>query len=222
MFRLSLIVLGSLLFLPAAQAASPSPWAAHPTPPATMNDRVEQAANQFEMGGAVPRVVLFDMAYPGNDTELAAMKGYGVMLVTALSQDASELPPARVYLNIHGKQLTLKRLTGALSTVPDDETAAEILGKHRWDGLYLFPVYAVHDGNSAAIDFAANRKGFEFAKFTNALQAQLGYAHPVRRAPRVKAPPEAALRKLVQRDFPGFLASSDAGGSADTVTKPAR
>lgn len=212
MFRLCLIALSCLLFAPGAYAGeqlrhviTPGEWSDHPTVPDSINRRLEQAANRYELEAPVPRLVLYDIAYPGDDAELAAMDGYAVMLVTAVAQDAAELPPARIYVVIHGKEVALRRITGSAATLPADDHAAEVFGRHRWDGLYLLPVYAVQDGNSAAIDFAVNRKGFVFAEFTTPARQALGYTHPVTRAPRAKAPPEAALDKLIGREFPGFM-----------------
>lgn len=215
MFRLCLIALGCLLFIPGASVGettghvfTPPSWSDHPTAPQSMNDRLEQAANQYELEAPIPRVFFYDIAYPAGDTELAEMKGYAVMVVTAVSQDAAELPPTRLYVVVHGKKVTLRRIAGGTSTLPDDSHAAEVFGKHRWDALYLFPVYALHDGNYAAVDFAANRTGFVFARFDSTTLHDLGYAKRLTRAPRVKSPPEAAVRKLVKREFPGFMQAS--------------
>lgn len=228
MFRLCLIVLSCLLFLPGISAAEttrhivqPPTWSDHPSAPESMNDRLDKAAMRYELEAPIPRILFYDIAYPGNDAELAAMKGYAVMLVTTVSQDAAELPLARVYVVVDGKQVALTRITGSSSTLPADSHPAEVFGQHRWDGLYLLPIYAIESGNYAAADYAVHRKGFVFAQFLSSTQQELGYTHPVTRPPRVKRPPQAALRKLVMREFPGFMHSGHAKGTPDSSAKPA-
>ena len=67
-------------------------WRDKPATPARMNQRIEEAAVRYQSNAPIPRVVLYDIAYPHDAEEYAALDGHAVMLTTALSQERAELP----------------------------------------------------------------------------------------------------------------------------------
>jgi len=169
-----------------------------------MKVRISDAAKEFAAHAPVPRIALYDMAAPASDSELAAMKGYAVLLVAAVSQDPDELPPKRL-VGVSGNAETPLVLIGGSTVVDDrDPSVTKVLGRYRWYGLYLFPIYLLHDGNDLAIDFAAHRKGFVLGRFSNADMAELHYGHPAVDPP-VDVPDHNVVMKLIAREFPGFL-----------------
>ena len=180
-------------------------WAQSPTVPEAMRERVEDAAFEYQQHAPVPRVALFDIAYPSSDAELVEMAGYGVLLLTALSQDPRELPPKRLYVAIDGIERPLSLIAATKTPPVQSPEVAKVLGTNRWDGLYLFPVYLTQDGAVLSIDFAANRTGFVLGHFSNADQKTLNYQAFLDSAPPVDRPPSNAVVQLVAREFPGFL-----------------
>jgi hypothetical protein len=226
MLRIGFLVITALFLAPRAFAddairhlVDKSAWAAQPTVPDSMAQRVDDAAITYQKYAPVPRLALFDVAYPASDAELAEMAGYGVLLVTALSQDASELPPKRLYGVINGTGKTLSLISATTSATTQSPTVSKVLGSHRWDALYLFPVYLTRDGAKIAMDFAAHRKGFVLGTFSSADQKNLNYKSFVADPPRVASPPADVVMNLIAREFPGFL-KQDVATSQMTESTP--
>jgi hypothetical protein len=209
--RISLLVVIALLLAACASAGSDAhvvkqtTWAQTPTVPDAMRQRVEDAALEFQQHAPVPRLALFDIAYPSSDAELMDMAGYGVLLLTTLSQSHDELPPKRLYVVIDGVEHPLTLITATKTATIQSPTVAKVLGANRWDGLYLFPVYLMRDNAALSIDFAANRSGFILGHFSNADQKTLNYTEFIDSAPTVDAPSSDAIMSLVTREFPGFI-----------------
>src|SRR5256886_16926501 len=62
-----------------------------------LDARLATAARQYRSYAPVPRIAFFDLAYPKASTDAAALNGYAALVVTAVVQDSTELPPLRVY-----------------------------------------------------------------------------------------------------------------------------
>jgi hypothetical protein len=180
-------------------------WAKQPTLPESMAKRVETAAAEYEQNAPVPRMAFFDIAYPSSDAELKAMGGYGVILVTILTQDAHELPPARVYGSVDGSDTAFQLVTSSIASTSQSALVTKVLGKNRWDGLFLFPVQLARDGAQLAIDFATHRKGFVLGRFSSADQQRLPYSRLALDLTAIEAPPSEVVMELVSREFPGFV-----------------
>src|SRR2546426_8168854 len=59
---------------------------------AALDARLAAAALQYRSYAPVPRIAFFDLAYPKDSAEAAAMNGYAVLVVTARSEEhTSEL-----------------------------------------------------------------------------------------------------------------------------------
>ena len=171
--------------------------------PAGMSNRIEQTANEYKLFAPIPRVGLIDTAFPANSNEYKALNGFTVMLVSVLSQTSEELPPKRVYVKIGKGIIELKLLSSAFIEVDPTLLTANVFGKNRWDGLYLFPLYFKRDAQELLIDFAKNRNGFVLSKFSAEDVHELGQL-PVDK-PTSKEPNPEALRGIITREFPGFI-----------------
>ncbi len=57
-----------------------------------LQSRLVAAARQYQQYGQVARIAFFDLAYPATEDENQEMKGFGILWITALSQDPKELP----------------------------------------------------------------------------------------------------------------------------------
>ena len=182
-----------------------SSWAQTPVPSKVMNQRLEDAADEYAPHAPVPRVALFDIAFPSSASEFKASGGAGVLLLTALSQDKNELPPKRLYVTWRGEEHTLEQIYSAVNLPTQSPRVAEVLGPNRWDGLYLFPVRLMDDGAVLTIDFAANRTGFGFGQFSAAERETLGYDLGATTASSNDTSARDAIMGLVAREYPGFV-----------------
>ena len=179
-------------------------WAQKPTIPATLEERVEVAAEDYQQYAPVPRVAFFDIAYPASAAEYKDMAGHAVMLVTVLCQDAGELPPSRVFGIYEETSYPLAEIHASSTLTANDTLAAQVLGRNRWDALYLFPVFLARDRAEVLIDFAVNRNGFVIGRFSSKDLSRLRYEFSNEQPP-VSAPTDEAILTLIQREFPGFL-----------------
>ena len=181
-------------------------WSNEPTAPAATDQRVAEAATRYAEYGHVARIALFDVAYPASDAELTDTAGNGVLLLTLLSQDREELPPARLFVSVAGESHELRLITATPIRLVEDAGVSKVLGRHRWDGLYVFPVGFARDGAVLTVDFAKNRTGFVAGEFSDSHYEVLLYRTPRPNvAPSDASPPDAVMA-LVAREFPGFVA----------------
>ena len=174
-----------------------------PVSPASMNQRLEAAAIKYRQYAPIPRVGFIDIAFPANAQEHRSLNGYGLLLVVALSQESTELPPKRLYGMVKGREVELKLLTSASSIQDPQSTAGIVFGSHRWEGLYAFPVYFSVQARELRIDFGANRDGFSLTRFSGDEDGGLGPL--AARKPKASGPSGAALIEFVRREFPGFV-----------------
>lgn len=215
----TLSILPALAAEPVEHLVGEGQWSTRPTVPDAMAQRIEDAAMEYAQIGQVARIGFFDIAYPADPEELAALRGHAVMLVSALSQQAAELPPRRVYGAFEGRRIELTLLTSALNRAPQSPAVAKVLGAARWDALYLVPVYLVRDGATIEMDFAKNREGFVLGKFATADRAQLGFPDYAFAALPTARPEPPAVNALAAREFPGFV--TDAAPPAPKPLTPA-
>jgi len=180
----------------------PGTSATEPVAPETMNQRVKDAAREYRKHAPVPRIGFYDVAIPATPEEYSALDGHALLLVVALSQEAEELPPTRVYASGPRDEVPLKLLSSTLSKVPADSLPGKVLGENRWDGLYLIPAYVIRDKYTLSLDFASHRKGFVLTTFS-ASDADGLKSMPVTK-PTSSGPSPEALMAMILREYPGF------------------
>lgn len=201
-----------LIFLSTGSAAQPAvehrvdagSWATSPTTPAYMNERFNTAAIEYQQYAPIPRIAISDLALPADQTEYERTGGYGVLLVSAISQEEDELPPKRITARIGTEIIELKLIASSSSNV-NNASVANVFGLHRWDGLYAMPAYFIEDNAVLEMDFAKNRVGFVFEQFQDADKANLLQIPLKVSAPDEMAVSKDALIELIEREFPGFL-----------------
>ncbi|MGH9317222.1 MAG: hypothetical protein ACRD1P_08955 [Thermoanaerobaculia bacterium] len=176
--------------------------AKQPVAPEELDKRIQTAAKQYRDYAPIPRVGFLDIAYPASPEEYEAMDGYAVLLVTAISQEKSELPPKRVYMLAEAKAVDLNPIASAISELSSSSEIAATFGVHRFDGLYLLPVFLRRPGASLAMDFLKNRDNFGLTKFDRPDENLKGL--PVR-PPTGRGPIQPALINMIHREYPGFL-----------------
>ena len=180
-----------------AHVVSEATWRNTPLTNAVLDDRIRQAAERYREYAPIPRVAFYDIAYPRDPEELEALGGHAVIAVTALSQDSTELPVARLYLERASGLHRLSAVGGAASRV-GEATIASVFGDYRADALYLIPV---NDGTKPAeimMDFRRNREGFRLGTGPGAIDEL-----PIRRA-ELNRPSAETVARFIQREFPSL------------------
>ena len=102
--------------------------------------RIDEAARGVPEAAILPRIALADLTYPRTQDEFVAMGGFGLLLVTALSHDPAELPVAKVVSEIRGEAVELPLVASRVGQPPNAKIP-NVIGKARFDGIYLFPVF---------------------------------------------------------------------------------
>src|SRR6266700_612138 len=126
---------------PAAHLETALPWSNGAVTNAAMDSRIHDGAARYRLYAPVPRYALYDMAYPKDSAEAAAMNGYAILVVTALVQDSTELPLAKVYVSDARGDLGLTLVNSTASRVsPAESDVRATFGQFRWDGIFLFPL----------------------------------------------------------------------------------
>jgi len=157
--------------------------------------------------GRADRFAGFDIAWPRDAEEAKRLGGNTVILLGALSQNASELPLAKVYLERPGgSPVVLRRLGRVKRTLPSSSQAAKVFGPNLTEEFYLVPVHALGSNVMLKCDFAKNRLGFVLSHSLSASRAL-----PAMPSPAVR-PLAGAVQAMVAREFPGFGVTFTNGG----------
>ena len=139
-----------------------------------MNQRIDEAAVKYAANAPIPRIVLYDIAFPDGEKEYAALDGNAVILFTAVAQAREELPLQKVYVLSEGKEVELQQLKVVLAEVDQNTGAsAKTFGRFRADALYLLPMSLRVRNIDLLVDFHANRKAFKVTTFGTPLPDDL-------------------------------------------------
>src|SRR5262245_34020977 len=125
-----------------------------------MAERLDVAAHRYRENAPVPRIALFDFTLPLDMEEYDALNGWAVVVITLVTQDPLEIPPKRAYGRLRGEVFDLALLAHRSTTTMDQPDVAQVLGRYRFDGLYLIPMAFRALGTELVVDFARNRDGF--------------------------------------------------------------
>jgi len=182
----------------------PTVWRNQPATPARMNQRIEDAAVQYAAHAPIPRIVLYDIGYPHDQKEYAALDGNGVILFTAVSQERDELPLQRVYAVADGKEIELKLLKLVLAELPATDTAStKTFGRYRADALYLLPMSLRMKNGDLLVDFQKNRQAFKVATLGTPLPDELSDILKI--TSPGGGPSQSALEAFIKREYPTFF-----------------
>ena len=179
-------------------------WGKQPVTPANMNQRIEAAAVKYAANAPIPRIVLYDIAFPDGEKEYAALDGNAVILLTAVSQNRDELPLQKVYAVSEGKEIELPLLKVVLAELEQTDTASvKTFGRFRADALYLLPMSLRVKNVDLLVDFQANRTAFKIAAFGSPLPDDVNRLVSIK--PSGAGPAQAALETFVKREYPSFF-----------------
>lgn len=167
------------------------------------NDGVAMQQNYH---ATASRFVEYDSAFPRDEAEYRTFGKYGIVLVSAMTQNESELPLARVYVLLGGQEIVLRRVASVRRELPEGGTARTEFGPHREDSFYLLPIKLKQANAALLCDFAANRKAFDVGTLEGGLQDFI--ASDPDKEPG-EPPSEKAIRAFIDREYPGFLSKDD-------------
>lgn len=198
-------LVGKFLETHNAQSVMESPvWRDQPATPARTNKKIEDAAVKYQSNAPIPRVVLYDIGYPHNDEEFAALDGNSVILITALAQERQDLPLNRVYVLMDGSKIELKRIKLVLSEEsPAKSSSAKTFGAFRADALYLLPVYLRMKSTDLIVDFSRDNTSLKAATFGTPVSADVNKL--TIRVPTGVGPSEKFLDEFIKREYPSFF-----------------
>jgi len=165
-----------------------------------LDARLVDAARDYEEYAPAPRIALFDLSLPADQQEYDALCGFAVIVVTALVQDSTELPPSRVFVKRDGKEFELIQLVSRQGTQTGSAVITRVFGDYRFDGLYLFPMEFRARGAQVILDFARNRSDFVLSTFPMQPEPD---GFPIS-APTAGSPDPETLARFVAREIPIF------------------
>jgi len=173
---------------------------------AALDARLAAAAVQYRSYAPVPRIAFFDLAYPKDSTEAAAMNGYAVLVVTAVVQDSTELPLPHVYVRSVSGDHELPLIARVASWLPATDTIVRAtFGRFRLDASYLLPLTARASQGDLLVDFAIHRQGFRLIHFAGDVP------EPVRRlrftGTSAEQPAPSTVWVMVRREYPDLAAA---------------
>jgi len=168
-----------------------------------ISGQIAAAARDYRQYAPVPRGAFYDLAWPKDTAEYRRMAGFGLILITAVDQQAAELPIARAYVETaNGRDSTLTLLGSIASEIPAADTSARtVFGRYRFDALYLVPLAPGWRGSVVIIDFTQGRTGFRVGRIAETTPAEVAGA-----TTRLAARPEAAaVAVMIRREYPDFI-----------------
>ena len=165
-----------------------------------LENQLEQDARYYAKIGSVDRFVEFDSALPRDAGEYAQLGGFGIVLIEALSHDATELPIKRAYLRSGGKEIPLHELYSLQTETHEGSVARTVFGQFREYAFFLVPMGPAMGEHVLLCDFAGHRSGFVV---DNAPFDPPTYMVPSLYREAGAMPAAAVLRDFVQREWPG-------------------
>jgi len=173
--------------------------------PEVVGKRLEDSAERTRKVSAkgAARTAIIDFAWPQDEAEYKALGKYVVVLVSAISQSADELPLKRVYIDNDSGETTLEKIASIRRDVPQKSPVFALLGPYREDSFYLAPAGFMMRKGSVLVDFAVRRAGFRLYDLPGTPPAFVKADHDPMPAFDAKPDP-AALRALVDREYTGF------------------
>ena len=197
-FHLAVAVI-CLALLAGGQESKPAPVAAAIPTPAQLDQAIEDFARGIPAGITADRYAAFAVAMPADAAEYQALNKHALLVVAALSKDASELPLKRVYLEQGKRTLELPFVALVHSEVPAGSAAGKLMGTHRVDAYYLIPTSAWRKPGTLLADFAAHRQEFILGRFPQPIQEEFIRDDPKPEAVAGRKIAPATIRRIMKR-----------------------
>lgn len=174
------------------------------TPEVVFKRLEDTALRAQKLSKGAARVAIIDFAWPQDGAEYAALGKYVVVLVSAVSQSADELPLKRVYVENDAGEVTLKQIGSIRREVPKSSPVFAALGPWREDSFYLAPAGVMMRKGEVMVDFAARRSGFRLYELPGTPPAFVKADRSPLQA--FDGEPDAkALAAIIAREYTGFV-----------------
>jgi len=165
-----------------------------------VSSRFIDAANAYYTQSPLPRGVMYDFAFGKDLHEYSKLNGFGVILISVITQDPAELPLKKAYFL--GKTNAPTQLIGIahINRDIDSELVKKVFGETRIDYYFLIHSSSVFSEGVVLIDFNKNRAAFTVGKFPpgNALPYKV---NAFGRNPDTENIDKAALNIFLKREF---------------------
>jgi TonB family protein len=154
----------------------------------------------------LPRILLFDVAFPANAEEANALKGNALLQVSMITRDEKERPIKRVYIVKDGREHTLSNACSICSfwrQAARDTAEFNAFGEFRQDALFLLPIDLSSPGSILEVDLANDEKRLQLGNLpllpSNLVRAAGGEDRKA--SLDIKF---SELKSLITREFPGL------------------
>lgn len=179
-------------------------WRRAPATTERMTQRLEQAATQLQSEAPLARIVLSDVAYPGDQRDYRALDGNAVLLISALVRDRAEIPLRQVLVVAGDKATVLTRVY----SVRSDQTGSTSLpirtfGPYREDILCLLPVRLRMQPADLVVDLGGTKGRLRVTSFGAAVPPQVSSV--ITSDTPGNGPSEQVLDRFIRAEFPGVL-----------------
>ena len=193
--RQSAVALGAVFALSAILLAPVA--AQQPVTPQDLDKRLQERADliaKVNPQGA-DRIVIYDLAWPKDAEEFRALGHNAVLLVSAVTRHAKELPIKKASIQVGEGETALRRLWNKQSEVPAGNVR-KLFGQYREDALFLLPAGPLVKGSTVFAEFALERTEFRLESgepaFVRTIKGKTG------------EPSADVLRAFLARHYPGF------------------
>ncbi len=164
-----------------------------------VQQRMVLAAEQ-QAGRAVDRTTLMDLAFPRDQAEYEEMNGFGLLWVTALSHDPDDLPIRNVRLFTQWVGIVHLNPVVTFVTRETDPRVTDILGRHRFDGVFLVPLHLETMGAQVVVDFQQKRTHFVLGDLRDAPPSTIRAISSINSSEVF--PTSDAITRMTQREYP--------------------
>ena len=175
-------------------------WSSSPVSSAALDPHIRNAIKQLGSKGPVSRAAFYDITYPRDSMELGETGGYGILLVTAIVHDSTDIPLTRVYAHTAAGDQNLVPFAAVASRIaPSNSGLVRTVGPFRFDAVYLFPVAARLELGELVAAFADSNTQSALVHLdrTKVVPAWVGRAG----WPSV-GPSPSAIWELIEREYP--------------------
>jgi hypothetical protein len=204
-----------------ATAASARPTTEGPAPEERMHVEGDDAPTVAD--DRVIRLVNFDLCWPASDDEYRALGKHAILMLTASSNFATDLPLTSAYIETDESAMPLQRIALFNASQAMETPGAK---KAHWSqvSFYLLPIHLTKRDARLLVDFTGQRKAFGVTSFSKAAGLDQRLPEFLHRD-QDDSPGEAnmkVLRTLLIREYPDYFPRESAkpDGPASAQSSP--
>jgi hypothetical protein len=199
------------------RSSAPVPLPPGATTPQTRSDAIEAWAKNWKEKRARPaaRETHYAILHARDVAEFDALGRYSLLILSAMTQRAEELPLKRVYLRMPDREVPLVKIASWRTEVDPTMVSYKMFGPYREDGFYLFPLSAYLRVAQLQADFAANRMSLPVLElpYSGGPEWLRTLQNP---DPLPGALPDlSVLQEFIKRATPGFPIPSSVPGTTE-------